>query len=229
MKMKTNLGDKLKQHNVDKGFVETVPDTTKEDPQTLLIMGMAMGGSQAIERSEKEGQKALASSKQLPRKMNFGTDADLTDMGIKLGPNCEDKLFRFAELPEGWKIKPTEDHSMWSNIVDARGLPRVSIFYKAAFYDRDAFMGVKRSRFAVEVDYEKNKTGIVAVNITTTMPTIDGKDQPLKILKTFTHEKTFDPAKEFRAMYDAQDVLTSDAWKWAHETYDMSKQWELDL
>jgi predicted secreted protein len=29
---------------------------------------------------------------------------------------------------------------MWSYIVDDEGTQRVAIFYKAAFYDRDAFM-----------------------------------------------------------------------------------------
>jgi hypothetical protein len=29
---------------------------------------------------------------------------------------------------------------MWSQLVDAEGVPRVAIFYKAAFYDRKAHM-----------------------------------------------------------------------------------------
>jgi hypothetical protein len=33
---------------------------------------------------------------------------------------------------------------MWSSIVDDKGKEMVSIFYKAAFYDRDAFYIVDR-------------------------------------------------------------------------------------
>lgn len=226
---KTNLGDKLKKNMADKGFTEVVPDTTREDPQFRLTRALVMGGSAMIEDDEKRGQQALAKSCQIPRKLNGDKEEDLTAMGIKLGPNCEDKLFRFAEFPEGWTIKPHINHAMWSDLLDARGLPRATIFYKAAFYDRDAFINVKRSRFSVEVDYEARKNNKVVVQVKVHMPRIDGKDQPQKMLKTFESEKSYDEKKEFREMYAAQDELCSAAWKWVHETYDMSKQWELEV
>jgi hypothetical protein len=48
-----------------------------------------------------------------------------------------------VSLPPGWKVVPT-DHSMWSDLVDAKGEKRASIFYKAAFYDRDAFIRIEK-------------------------------------------------------------------------------------
>lgn len=48
-----------------------------------------------------------------------------------------DALFVKAVLPVGWRKERT-DHSMWSQIVDERGVARVKVFYKAAFYDRRA-------------------------------------------------------------------------------------------
>jgi hypothetical protein len=36
--------------------------------------------------------------------------------------------------------KVYSDHDMWSYIEDERGIKRVAIFYKAAFYDRSAYM-----------------------------------------------------------------------------------------
>jgi hypothetical protein len=61
-------------------------------------------------------------------------------MGITLGePVASDPLFRHATLPKGWRKQPT-DHAMWSKLVDAQGRERASIFYKAAFYDRSAFI-----------------------------------------------------------------------------------------
>ena len=77
--------------------------------------------------------------------------------GIKFGPaDSEDPMFMSAELPEGWK-KVGSDHSMWSKVVDEKGRERLSIFYKAAFYDRDAHIDLC-SRFSVSYecdDYEK--------------------------------------------------------------------------
>jgi hypothetical protein len=58
-------------------------------------------------------------------------------VGFKFGDKIDD-LFLSAELPEGWTREAT-DHDMWSKILDADGVERVSVFYKAAFYDRCAF------------------------------------------------------------------------------------------
>jgi hypothetical protein len=51
----------------------------------------------------------------------------------------KDPIFCLAELPKGWKKRPTE-HSMWSELVDENNVVKAEIFYKAAFYDRSAFM-----------------------------------------------------------------------------------------
>jgi hypothetical protein len=62
------------------------------------------------------------------------------DLGFTFGdPVPGDPLFQQATLPEGWSKQPT-DHSMWTKIVDDRGVERVEVFYKAAYYDRSAFM-----------------------------------------------------------------------------------------
>jgi hypothetical protein len=52
-----------------------------------------------------------------------------------------DPLFCDATIPDGWTKKATE-HAMWSSIVDTRGIEMVSVFYKAAFYDRSAHMHI---------------------------------------------------------------------------------------
>lgn len=59
-------------------------------------------------------------------------------MGIVFGDPVDD-LFVSVQLPDGWHKEPA-DHSMWSDLLDDRGRKRASIFYKAAFYDRDAFI-----------------------------------------------------------------------------------------
>ena len=78
-------------------------------------------------------------------------------MGVEFG-DAVDPLFRTAVLPHGWKLKPT-DHAMWSKLVDERGRTRASMFYKAAFYDRDAFIHFER-RFSIRRDYSCDRSTI---------------------------------------------------------------------
>lgn len=103
---------------------------------------MSDGPSGYIEGLEKQGQQQLVHSDRLPVKLNFSKEEDFLAAGFTFGePDPQDPLFRPATLPQGWKRERT-DHSMWSQIVDHKGRKRVSIFYKAAFYDRDAFMSL---------------------------------------------------------------------------------------
>ena len=102
-----------------------------------LSIATAPGG---IEQQEAQGQRNLVQSTTLPIKGDWEV---LERWGVVKGEPV-DKLFCHCTLPDGWTKAPT-DHSLWSSLVDARGLIRTSIFYKAAFYDRDAFFhSVKR-------------------------------------------------------------------------------------
>jgi hypothetical protein len=93
----------------------------------------------AIERMEAAGQAQLCVSDVLPKEMRPSREA-YERMGFVFGaPVDGDPLFVHATLPAGWTKAPT-DHSMWCKILDAKGRPRVEIFYKAAFYDRRADM-----------------------------------------------------------------------------------------
>lgn len=103
----------------------------------------AMGGlftppSVGVPAMEARGQSELINSTKLP--VQGSNNPEILAMGITFGDVTPgDDLFREATLPEGWK-KEGSDHAMWSYIVDDEGTQRVAIFYKAAFYDRDAFM-----------------------------------------------------------------------------------------
>ncbi len=122
-------------------------NTTAEmasNPMLGLVTAMAGG----IEASEARGQRELVASESLPTSFNcYGnkeTEARyqkvLEGWGFKFGePFADDPMFRPAELPPGW-TKEGSDHAMWSHVKDDKGRERVSIFYKAAFYDRRAFM-----------------------------------------------------------------------------------------
>lgn len=116
------------------------PENTSKRDSLLHLLGMISDGqSDYITGMEAAGQRQLVGSISLP------TDARPDDgtylaLGFTFGdPDPDDPMFRPATLPDGW-TKQRTDHSMWSRIVDEHGRERVSIFYKAAYYDRRAFM-----------------------------------------------------------------------------------------
>ena len=98
-----------------------------------ILAAVLPGG---IERQEKDGQLEQAAMETLPIKLQPDKE-EWEKIGFKFGDKIDD-LFQKATLPPGWSKKPT-DHSMWTDIVDDKGATRGTIFYKAAFYDMDAF------------------------------------------------------------------------------------------
>jgi hypothetical protein len=120
--------------------IENTTDRMKDPADMLLFLAEAMsGGSSApIVRQERDGQQQLVHSDRLPAKM--GDQSAYEALGFTFGPVDEsDPLFRPATIPDGWEKRAT-DHSMGSVIVDPLGRERITIFYKAAFYDRSAHM-----------------------------------------------------------------------------------------
>lgn len=116
------------------------------------------GTDGGIEAQERAGQLEQAIASTLPRHVNSGTWEQLEEMGVeRLGPVPGDDLFVNVELPKGWRKQPT-DHAMWSNLLDDKGRTRATIFYKAAFYDRDAHINVER-RFSTSYKSDSTEFG----------------------------------------------------------------------
>lgn len=90
-----------------------------------------------IEAQEADGQRDFIVSETLPTKC---PREKLESLGFVFGEAADD-IFTYVQFPEGWKKEPTE-HSMWSDLLDDKGRKRGSIFYKAAFYDRNAHMNL---------------------------------------------------------------------------------------
>jgi hypothetical protein len=120
----------------------------KDSPYSILLDALVTGGDGSVERQEARGQQSFVKSDTLPKEMLGCNRSQLEKMGIVFGDNADD-LFVFCTLPEGW-TKQRTDHSMWSSLLDEKGRKRASIFYKAAFYDRSAHIGLER-RYNVEV------------------------------------------------------------------------------
>lgn len=121
--------------------MSTPENTATRDPLLHLMGAMSDGSSGYITGMEADGQRQVVHGDVLPTKalaVERPADEWLTERGFKLGEQVEgDPLFRHVTLPDGWTRKGTS-HAMHSHILDERGLPVVGIFYKAAFYDRDA-------------------------------------------------------------------------------------------
>jgi len=117
------------------------------DDMANFMVAMTPGG---IEAQEARGQQKLVNSDVLPLDIGYNTTWEqLADLGIIRGEQVDD-LFTKVTLPTGWYKKPTE-HSMWSDLIDEQGRVRAHIFYKAAFYDRRANLGlVTRYNYGVQ-------------------------------------------------------------------------------
>src|ERR1035441_3439422 len=121
-------------------MTRTESDTQRmQDPAEKLLFlaeGLAYGSDGAIENQERDGQRQLVNSDQLP------TRAEAQVVYEAVGFPCGERdagapMFRPATLPPGWSRKGS-DHAMWSYLVDELGRERAGIFYRAAFYDRSA-------------------------------------------------------------------------------------------
>jgi len=201
-------------------------DTSKEDPTIHMLGMMSDGSTRYIEDQERQGQTQLAASTTIPAKLNGCTEEDLRALGFELEPKptSGDLLFRPAMLPHGWKIVPTS-HAMWSDLVDSRGFIRGSIFYKAAFYDRSAHLGLS-VRLHVHEDYDARKRdGTLAYDIYADMPGKTADDGNRKILYRHEHPEKFPDLtrndsdeirrRYFQALDDSRGVAT----EWLKRNY----------
>jgi hypothetical protein len=129
-----------------------IENTSNRDPLLHLLGAMSDGTDTYITDMEAAGQRQLVHSDRLPSK---GPIDEMEKLGFTFGDiDRNDPLFRPATLPDGWK-KQGSDHDMWSHVIDPLGRKRVAIFYKAAFYDRDAFMRLETvSGYLYNLAYE---------------------------------------------------------------------------
>ena len=127
-----------------------IRDTTaamNNDPAEALLFlaeSMATGTpGPTITRQEAAGQREMLTAAAIPTRTMGCTDQDLLDLGFTLGPPRHgDPLFRDATLPAGWTRAAVDDTGLATYLLDPLGRPRCSVFYKAAFYDRDAHITI---------------------------------------------------------------------------------------
>lgn len=125
--------------------------SNRDEIDAIVMLARAMGGEKnVIEHMEAEGQQQACKCSYVAREM-YPNRYAWERLGFVFTDIPNDCVLCKAILPEGWSIQPTE-HSMWNNILDEKGRKRASMFYKAAFYDRDANMRL-RCRYGVRSNY----------------------------------------------------------------------------
>ncbi len=180
-----------------------------------VMIGIAdgLGVGAAIERQEAAGQAHLCKRDLLPVKAPW---EKLEKLGFKKIGDSDGVLVE-ATLPEGWEKRPS-DHSMWSYIHDEKGRCRASVFYKAAFYDRDAHLNLSR-RFGCGT----RPVGGYGSPNSHLMPresyvTDCGAD--IWVSETKLAEPGPDADRETRlAHYDAEEALSKEAVAWLKERF----------
>lgn len=133
----------------------SIEDTRKRAPIVHLAGMMAQGQSDYIVGMEREGGRQMVESAEiLPTEILWSTKEEFEALGFVFHGEVEgDPIFQRATLPKGWKREAGDNlYGYWTNLVDERGIKRASIFYKAAFYDRNAHMGLTRVGYGLVND-----------------------------------------------------------------------------
>lgn len=127
----------------------------EEEIQGLELLLLEMNGidtSAAINKIEKQGRDNILNKVQLPiyaskikeerfwekEKSKELVKKKYQEIGIEI-INEENDLFYNVKLPENLKLRSTES-KYWTELVADYGEKLADIFYKAVFYDRDAFI-----------------------------------------------------------------------------------------
>jgi len=184
------------------------------DKDFYMLMALAMGGEEnAIEIMEKKGQMEAVNSSRVSKKM-FPDKSLWESLGFKFKDIPNDDVLYEAELPEGWKVIPTE-HQMWNNIVDKNNMVRATMFYKASFYDRDSHMSLECC-YSIFTQYDKDNNEKICF----------GNVNEVLFCAGQVYKPQNSSPEERRKMHDDRERLSMIAKKFAEENY---PDWENPL
>ena len=185
----------------------------REEMSAILMLARALSGEKNVrENMEAEGQQEAVNRTMLAKRM-YPSRADWESLGFTFVDIPDDNVLCHAELPEGWSIEATS-HSMHINILDANGLKRGSMFYKAAFYDRNASMSLERRYGIFRKYFEENPR---------TFEVYFGNEQEILFVAGKVVKPTNGTEEEIDAAYAEAERLEKIALEWANENY---PEWE---
>ena len=129
-----------------------VTNTLELPPSELLRLMLKHGATPVVEGMEAEGQRELVAANGASLPVAGSDHPCFAKMGILFGDSL-DGVLREATLPLGWRLRPSVEHVMWTDLLDAQGRKRARIFYKAAFYDRHAELQ-PTVRYSAGIEYQ---------------------------------------------------------------------------
>lgn len=136
----------------------SIENTSERDPLLHFVGLLSEGQDGYIQGMEKQGQTQVVHSDLLPTE---GDWEKAESLGVVRGElNERDPLFTYATLPEGWTRNGT-GHDMYTDVLDERGIKRVSIGYKAAFYDRWARFSIVNIGWSIVTELTFGEAGLV--------------------------------------------------------------------
>ena len=144
-------------------------NTTNRDPAEHLIGLIGAGPNGYIETMEHAGGEQMRTATVLPTQLLGSTRADFEALGFTFGEEIDgDPLFQEAALPAGWhRDSAGHPQGLWTDIKDERGLTRVAVFYKAAFYDRNSHMSIVNVGNGLATDFVYGKVNNVPWDLLT--------------------------------------------------------------
>ena len=94
---------------------------------------------------EKDGQLMMARESKLPAEGLRKLEKHGVIIGepVSGAPAAGAGVLMHVTLPEGWRIRPRDDHDMWSDVLDADDKVMATVFYKANLYDHRGHCNVE--------------------------------------------------------------------------------------
>lgn len=171
---------------IERGSAQTGDvENSSARPLEEHLVGLIVSDSY-VPDMEASGQQQLVGSSRLPAEGDWD---GLVALGfVKGDPVAGDPLFVEATAPVAW-VRRSMDHSLHSEIFDDRGLPRVGIFYKAAFYDRSAHFWIIDVGAHVVSSALNKDTGPVEVPSQWDLLTVDEKISACEHLRGLTADR----------------------------------------
>ena len=186
-------------------------------------IGISLGGTRTEWGIHMPDNKYTALRDAIADKRRELTEEVLVAWGFRLGkPFKDDKMFRPAALPPGWRKSGT-GHTMWTHVYDEYDRERLSLFYKSAFYDRDAFLNlVPRFKTYADIPAYREKTVDIPRDQMETFGVVTDGGEEIFRSEAFSY-----------ATYEGSEKAEAAAKAWAEENLpegwnDLVKGWEVE-
>ncbi len=162
-------------------------DDFKEASRQLHDLIRAFGLEDGINVAQMLGHTDAQRDNLLPKNMSPSKKAFET-LGFKF-KECEDELMYSATLPKGWKYIIGTGY--YGKILDDQGRSRVTTFYKALPYDRDANMSLKRSIKIEIISVTSDLTTITITKAGKTLKQVGTASSPAEVDRLIEKAKAF--------------------------------------